>query len=540
MGKDRAYKNRKRNRKSKARMREWQCRKRISVANQCEEIAQLNNNVRHDHDYFSNDVQEITTSMLQEDPTMVHTETRTSTTTSLHQSSHELHAYSYITKEEIITSNDTEESITQHVVLQEEPITFCSVMEHDIEIEVEQSQENKVKGHRIEDLQYVLNWAMQLQLNHGKKCTADTLEPIQEQRRGMFRDISFKCNFCGFEIKKSTHPQNDGGKKEINVAAVWGTISTGSTYNNLKERLAIMDIPPMPYIKNYGKALYKIRNDTSVAVSGRKLLTAKNIKALQDIAMKVLYINAHGLVEDLKVDLLNGPNHVYNDYSKCKQTYCESVGDKENSKILELKNAGIYHHVHGALDRLVAKGHQLIDNETNNRAELYMSILCKFNAGKRLNLSQRGSFETRANILALRYNNGIGWQSETWKQITSTSPGKHFKKYVANLQHQEANRKERNKTTRTGVKRKLSFTDPCVSQPAQSSAPDYGPNAVEPTMSETGYNSEQQRILQNLQVTKEDIVKIEVHTKGQWDNPLYIMERKGRLTASRFGEVCKR
>ncbi|KAF2888588.1 hypothetical protein ILUMI_17585, partial [Ignelater luminosus] len=99
-------------------------------------------------------------------------------------------------------------------------------------------------------------------------------------------------------------------------------------------------------VKNYGKALYKIRNDTSVAVSGRKLLTAKNIKALQDIAMKVLYINAHGLVEDLKADLLNGPNHVYNDHSKCRQTYCECVGDKENSKILELKNTGIYHHVH--------------------------------------------------------------------------------------------------------------------------------------------------------------------------------------------------
>ncbi|KAF2891533.1 hypothetical protein ILUMI_14640 [Ignelater luminosus] len=60
---------------------------------------------------------------ITEDPTMVHTETRTSTTTSLQQSSHELHAHSYITKEEIITSNDTEKSITQHVVLQEEPIT---------------------------------------------------------------------------------------------------------------------------------------------------------------------------------------------------------------------------------------------------------------------------------------------------------------------------------------------------------------------------------------------------------------------------------
>ncbi|KAF2879566.1 hypothetical protein ILUMI_26591 [Ignelater luminosus] len=69
-------------------------------------------------------------------------------------------------------------------------------------------------------------------------------------------------------------------------------------------------------VKNCGKALYKIRNETSVAVSGRKLLTAKNIKALQDIEMKVLSINAHGLVEDLKADLLNGPNHVTKDVVK--------------------------------------------------------------------------------------------------------------------------------------------------------------------------------------------------------------------------------
>lgn len=59
-------------------------------------------------------------------------------------------------------------------------------------------------------------------------------------------------------------------------------------------------------------------SDTSVSAAGRKFLTAKNIKVLQNIAMKVLYVNAHGLVEDLKTDLLNGPSHVYNDHSKCR------------------------------------------------------------------------------------------------------------------------------------------------------------------------------------------------------------------------------
>ncbi|KAF2883241.1 hypothetical protein ILUMI_22930, partial [Ignelater luminosus] len=191
----------------------------------------------------------------------------------------------------------------------------------------------------------------------------------------------------------------------------------------------------------------------------------------------------------------------------------------------------------GALDRLVAKGHQLIDNETNNRAKLYsMSILCKIQCRETIELDATGILRNSSKYI----RTAIGWQSETWKQITSTSPGEHFKKYVASLQHQEANRKDRNKTTRAGVKRKLSFTDPCVSQPSQSSAPDYGPNAVEPTTSETEYNSEQQGILQNLQVTKKDIVEIEVYTKGLWDNPRYVMEWKGRLTASRFGEVCKR
>ncbi|KAF2886333.1 hypothetical protein ILUMI_19841 [Ignelater luminosus] len=120
-------------------------------------------------------------------------------------------------------------------------------MQHDIDKEVVQPQENKIKEHRIVDLQHVLTWATQLQLNRSKKCTAGTLKPIQEQRNGLISEVTFKCNCCGFEIRKSTYPQNAVENEKINVAAVWGTISTKSTYSNLKERLAIVDIIPMPY-----------------------------------------------------------------------------------------------------------------------------------------------------------------------------------------------------------------------------------------------------------------------------------------------------
>ncbi|XP_031327537.1 uncharacterized protein LOC116166782 isoform X2 [Photinus pyralis] len=320
-------------------------------------------------------------------------------------------------------------------------------------------------------------------------------------------------------------------------SSVFAKIKQKVTYGNEVEKIHCSNHA----VKNYGKALYKIKNDTAIALQARKFLTVKNIKALQEIAMKVLYENAHGLVEDLKTDLMNGPKHVYGDHSSCKESYCETRGCVENSKVVDLKNTGVYHHIYGALDRLVAKGHQLIDNETNNRAELYMSILCKFNAGKRLNLNQRGSFETRANLSGLRYNNGIGWQEESWKAITSSSPGEHFKNHIGRLKHQEANRKVRQQNAGP-VKRKLKLDLPLLKcrKTETQSAIDYGANATQHQKNEEEVNSEKLRILRSLQVSQEDIAEIEKNTRGQWDNNRYVMERRRRLTASNFGEVCKR
>lgn len=80
-----------------------------------------------------------------------------------------------------------------------------------------------------------------------------------------------------------------------------------------------------------------------------------------------------------------------------------------NSTIESLANTGILYHLKGnlykafesirvfmyfivdlgALENLLCKAHKLVCNETNNKAELYMSLLAKFNCGKRLNLTQK-------------------------------------------------------------------------------------------------------------------------------------------------------
>ncbi|CAH1107426.1 unnamed protein product [Psylliodes chrysocephalus] len=103
----------------------------------------------------------------------------------------------------------------------------------------------------------------------------------------------------------------------------------------------------------------------------------------------------------IKKDLVNGPNHVFGNHQHCLETYCDESGNVTKNQIPFLEDSGIIYHINASLDRVVVNSHSLIKNETSNRAELFMSLLCKFNAGKRLNLTQKGSFETRAYLAAL-------------------------------------------------------------------------------------------------------------------------------------------
>lgn len=166
------------------------------------------------------------------------------------------------------------------------------------------------------------------------------------------------------------------------------------------------------------------------------MLSAKKITDLQRIAQKAIYDNAHGDVVTLIEDLQAGPLHVFGQHTNCKDYFCTSVGDTNNSEIVAVRSSWLYRLIQGnlskcslkrsftcikykgniitlhkfvilgALSLVIRKANCLIDNETNNRAELFMGILSRFTMGKRLNLIQRRSFETPSELATMRYNDG--------------------------------------------------------------------------------------------------------------------------------------
>ncbi|VEN51461.1 unnamed protein product, partial [Callosobruchus maculatus] len=154
------------------------------------------------------------------------------------------------------TTTATTTSVTDESVGKEtfESISFMdqneyeSINNYPLEYEYEKVEDEDLDVLQgIVDLKYVLQWAIDLQVQHSKTCTVGKLKIKEENRLnlGLVSCITFKCNYCDVEIKKYT--ENPNVKSPINYGAVWGTLSTGSTISHLKEQLAMMKIPPMPY-----------------------------------------------------------------------------------------------------------------------------------------------------------------------------------------------------------------------------------------------------------------------------------------------------
>lgn len=285
-------------------------------------------------------------------------------------------------------------------------------------------------------------------------------------------------------------------------------------------------------IKNHGKKLHNLKKDKALSDVARKQLTVKIIDDLQSIAQSSIYNCSfeENPLESLREDFQIGLNHTFGDHSKCKPYFgCENE-DTSNSNIEAIKKSGLYHHIDEAIENLLKKSHMLIDNETNNRAELFMSILARFNCGKRLNLSGRGSFDMRCDLTALRYNLGPEWHVNSYKRELGMSPGKYFQSYI-----------DRSVRSRTLSAMKSQNSSRSVTKlPAVEKNMDYGVYAeqVEPTPEEIEISKK--RTMEKLRVTEEQRNDIAMSTINQFENGRYRAEKKNRLTASKFGAVMAR
>ncbi|KAF2903737.1 hypothetical protein ILUMI_02445 [Ignelater luminosus] len=281
---------------------------------------------------------------------------------------------------------------------------------------------NTLDGYRVVEINYLLQQAMRAQVDHSRSCTGGYLQFLKELRTGFSSKFIYKCNACDKELSI----KSEDSPSEVNKAVVWGTLATGSTFlkpvifNNMQaageEERAVaisngnIDEDGVPYItvtvdggwskrsygysytansgvvekiectnhcvKNYTKQLYKIKNDVKcVAVEARKLLTKDVIEKLGTAVQKAIYANAHGDVTNLREDIRNLVKHVFGNHEACKEYMCDQHGDISKNIFEKVVSCGAHHHIYGVLNLLLAKSHQLIDNETSNKTELFMSIL---------------------------------------------------------------------------------------------------------------------------------------------------------------------
>ncbi|KAK5648403.1 hypothetical protein RI129_003295 [Pyrocoelia pectoralis] len=320
---------------------------------------------------------------------------------------------------------------------------------------------------------------------HARSCTCGHLTIEAEKRSGLHSTIMLSC-WCGTSYSCSTI---DCETENINKNAIWGTISSGSTFTHTKELLCVMDIPPLsgtlfcelqdqlskvwmhasikdmeaagaeerkialqnhnvdadgvPWIcvyldggwskRSYGSNFDAASGGVIIGRATKKVLylgkTTKKIKQLEKIAQKAIFDNAHGDISSLIEDLGNGPNHVFSDHSKCKNYHCGEMMGETVTEFNQIRASGLFRLVQVSL--VVRKADSLIDNETNNRAELFMSVLTRFNAGKRLNLIQKNSFQTRSlefvvfkfrRLYTIDHNSGYRFLIDSGADVSVTPP----------------------------------------------------------------------------------------------------------------------
>ncbi|KAF2901987.1 hypothetical protein ILUMI_04197 [Ignelater luminosus] len=236
-------------------------------------------------------------------------------------------------------------------------------------------------------------------------------------------------------------------------------------------------------------------------------------------------------IELLKGDIDNSLSHVFGEHKECKAIgyFCEKPYNPSGSLLSDLKMAGKYiENESCSLRRSRRQAPSLIYDVDNNRVEMFNSIIAKFTGGKTINYCQRRSYQSRcaAAVVSLNTRKPI----YTIKKYLSLgkSPGKYTKRLEF-----------RSKKIIPTARRKLNFTNKGKTRNVECDK-SYGENCEKPDMSPEDFKIEPRTFLEQLAKTEGEIQEIQTQTKNQRESDIWYLERRNRLTASTFGEVCKR
>ncbi|KAK4877152.1 hypothetical protein RN001_009658 [Aquatica leii] len=219
--------------------------------------------------------------------------------------------------------------------------------------------------------------------------------------------------------------------------------------------------------------------------------------------------------------LINIPHHVFGKHSNCRLDYCKRMDCNEQNFIPLLTSCNLFVEIVKLIENVMGKADRLVANETTNSAERYMSLVAKFTGGKRINFTQRGSYQRRCIAAGLAFNTGPTWHGDFLNTSLVINYCMIRQKQLERVRQQRRQRKRR-----------------CKHVDHTTDSNDYGIDAATIDISEEDLNIQKQKILDIIQEEANNRYTIWNNTVGQANNMLWHQIRRQRLTASNFHSVC--
>ncbi|XP_031353734.1 uncharacterized protein LOC116178384 [Photinus pyralis] len=291
-------------------------------------------------------------------------------------------------------------------------------------------------------------------------------------------------------------------------------------------------------LRNFSRKIRELIKDTS---SGplilRKKIQQNQLRLRWAVCKAISFRKSEPIqfqekVNNLKKDLGNCISHVFGEHKDCAalKYFCDAAPIAHGSVVTDLKHTDLHEKLESFINVLVHHARSLIHDVDSNIVEHFNSIIAKYIGGKRVNYTKKRSYQSRCAAAVVAHNT---------KQPLFT-----VKKYLSNglTPKRYAIKAELRSIRRNNLKKQKPKKPKCRDKENDrtSNNKDYGDSCKKPDLNLEDYELAKQIFLENLHKSDHEIEKIERATQTQESCSLWYIERRKRLTASKFGDVCRR
>lgn len=265
----------------------------------------------------------------------------------------------------------------------------------------------------------------------------------------------------------------------------------------------------------------------------RKLL-GENVLRLRNAVQKAAKhwknttIGNKDQIENLRRDIINAPYHVFGSHKDCETYFCPPDKRAGDTNLVEMMTKdGFFYKIQECFVKIADNTESLLHTANNNAVEHLNSQIAKYIGGKRINYCLRGSYQMRCHEAVVAHNSSSPHAS-LHHSLVSCSPGKYAKKReTTNARKVEKARQRSRKRPGRNIFCKQA-----------NDVKAYGCLVEKPDLDILTYEGKKSRFLQSLILSEQQ--KIALEMVNQSESRMWLEERRKRLTASNFGEVCRR